>query len=191
MTTTFLLHGGRLRNKDVRNDRYFAALTEGLSDRDIILHIPFARDEDAQLHTFEEERGWILAQTDKDVDVVMARRDTLLQQIRDAKVVHITGGDCPKLVEVMKSYPDFVGLLEGKRVGGSSAGACLFAEYYWTSDTMAVEQGLAVLPMALMVHYGSQEFSSTDVQLEHLRPYATEGIELLCLQEAEWVVRYG
>ncbi|HJM04708.1 MAG TPA: Type 1 glutamine amidotransferase-like domain-containing protein [Candidatus Saccharimonadaceae bacterium] len=188
MNTTFLLHGGRLRNKDVRNDLYFRELTKILSDGDNLLHIPFARTPDKQQEVFEKEKEWILEQTDKKITVVMAKHENLIQQISSSKAIHITGGDCPKLVKEMQGYPDFVASLKGKVVGGSSAGACLFATYYWTGDTMSVHEGLGVLPVALLVHYGSEEFHATDAQLELLKPYAV-GLELLALEEAEWVIR--
>lgn len=188
MNTTFLLHGGRLRNKDVRNDQYFRELSKNLSDGDMLLHIPFARTLDKQHKVFEKEKEWILAQTDKKINVAMATHEDFIQQINMANVIHITGGDCPKLVRYVQNYPDFVSSLKGKVVGGSSAGACLFATYYWTSDTMSVQEGLGVLPIALLVHYGSEEFHATDKELELLRPYA-KGLELLTLEEAEWVIR--
>lgn len=188
MKTTFLLHGGRLRNKDERNNLYFKELTKSLSDGDTLLHIPFARLVSEQQEVFETEKGWIVAQTDKKINIVMAGHDDLIEQIHNAKAIHITGGNSPELVNDIQNYPDFVSSLEGKVVGGSSAGACLFSTYYWTGGTMSVHKGLGVLPNALMVHYGSEEFHATNNELERLKPYAN-GLELLCLEEAEWVTR--
>lgn len=189
MKTTFLLHGGRLKLKDARNDSYFRELTKNLVDGDTVLHIPFARriPEDQQV-VFEREKAWILAQADKKINVVMATKEGLIQQISQSQVIHITGGESPELIRDLQQYPDFLSSLKGKTVGGSSAGACLFSTYYWYGEQGEVQKGLGTLPIALFVHYGSKEFNATDAELAKLRPYAKE-LELLTLEEAEWVTR--
>lgn len=116
----------------------------------------------------------------------MATKENFEEQLRRAKAVHITGGQSPELVDDIKQYPNFIDLLKGKTVGGSSAGACLFSTYYWYGEQGEVLHGLGTLPIALFVHYGNPEFLATDKELELLKPYA-EDLELLTLEETEWV----
>ena len=189
MKTTFLLHGGRLRLKDNRNDDYFRRLTRDLKDGDTLLEIPFARHtKEDQLEIFEKEKSWVLAQTDKNIKVVMANRADLIEQIKQSKAVHITGGRSPDLVHDLQQYPEFLSSLSGKIVGGSSAGACLFSAYYWYGEQGEVVEGLGTLPLALLVHYGSKEFHATNTELDKLKSFA-KNLELLTLEEAEWVSR--
>lgn len=189
METIFLLHGGRLKLKDKRNDSYFKRLTRDLNDGDTLLHVPFARrTEGERQDVFEREKAWILAQTDKKITVVKANESDFVQQLKAARAVHITGGFSPELLADIEQYPEFLSLLKGKVVGGSSAGACLFSKYYWYGEENTVHKGLEVLPIALFVHYGSEEFHATDTELELLKSYA-DNAELLTLEEAEWVER--
>jgi peptidase E len=189
MKTTLLLHGGRLKIKDKRNDDYFRTLTKGLAGGDTLLHIPFARrTAEEQREVFDREKILILAQTNKKITVVMATKENLIDQIERSQAIHITGGESPELIRDVRRYPDFLSSLRGKTVGGSSAGACLFSECYWYGEQNKGLKGLGTLPIALFVHYGSEKFHATDEELEIFRPY-TEGLELLILEEAEWVAR--
>lgn len=188
MKTTFLLHGGRLRNKDARNDLYFQELTKNLSSGDTLLHVAFARSADKREEAFNNERSWILAQTDKDINIVAATKDGFMDQVSHAKTIHITGGDSAMLIETIKKYPDFISSLQGKLVGGSSAGACLFSTCYWSGSSNEVLEGLGTLPISLLVHYGSKEFNCGDNALRKLMR-RSRGLELLKLEEAEWIER--
>lgn len=186
MKTTFLLHGGLLKNKDRRNDLYFQELTKDLADGDTLLHVAFARTPETQEDVFTNEKSWILAQTDKNINVIVATQDDFMQQIAQACTIHITGGDTAKLIQIIKQYPGFLPSLAGKLVGGSSAGACLFSTYYWSGSDNKVLEGLGTLPISLLVHYGSEEYNCRDDALEKLQAN-TDGLEILKLEEAEWV----
>lgn len=186
MKTTFLLHGGRLINNDVRNDLYFQELTKDLANGDTLLHVAFARPKETWHEVLETERGWIMAQTDKKINVVMATHENFIEQIAQAEVIHITGGDSAELIQTMRQYPDFLSALRGKLIGGSSAGACLFSTYYWSGSINQVAEGLGTFPICLLVHYGSEEFNCRDDALDKLKSYS-QGLELLKLEEAEWI----
>lgn len=189
MKTRFLLHGGRLKLKDQRNDSYFRELTKDLDDGDRVLYIGFARrDEQDRNEVYEREKGLILTQTDKKIEVVNATHEDLIQQIKSAKAIQITGGQSPELVKDIQDYPDFISSLAGKVVGGSSAGACLFSTYYFFNKKLGVLEGLGVLPIRLMVHLGKPEYDATEDSLELLKSYP-ENLELITLEECEWVIR--
>ena len=189
MKTRFLLHGGRTRRQDERNDSFFRELVKDLDDGDIVLSIGFAnRDEAKRLEYFERDKGFLLAQTKTNIQVVNAIYDELESQIKAAKSIYITGGEAPELIKDIKKYPDFLKLLSGKLVGGSSAGACLFSAYYLNCPKSEVQKGLAVFPIRLAVHYGNPEFNSTDETIKLLEEYPQE-LELVRLQECEWVER--
>ncbi|HEY6736570.1 MAG TPA: Type 1 glutamine amidotransferase-like domain-containing protein [Candidatus Saccharimonadia bacterium] len=189
MKTTFLLHGGRLRLHDERNDSYFHELTRQLSDGDEVLFIGFARrDEADRIEVYEREKQFILAQTKLDIKVINATHENLINQIQSAKTIHITGGETDELVKDMQKYPDFIASIRGKVVGGSSAGACLFSTYYFFSTSNSVLKGLGTLPIRLLVHYGSTEFRATDESLELLKAFPAQ-LELVALEECAWIAK--
>lgn len=110
--TTLLLHGGRLKLQDKRNDRYFARLTEGLENGDTVLFVGFAKQDQVEHRkTYEREKGFILAQTQQDVRVVDATEEHFEQQLQKAKAIHISGGDTPELVRLIQKHPDFMELI--------------------------------------------------------------------------------
>lgn len=189
MRTRFLLHGGRTRRQDERNDSFFRELTRGLNDGDTVLSIGFAnREKTKRLEYYERDKGFLLAQTTADIKVVNATYDDLDNQIKAAKSIYITGGEAPELVNDIKKYPNFLTLISGKLVGGSSAGACLFSTYYLNCPKPEVQKGLGIFPIRLAVHYGNPEFNSTDTTVKLLEEYPQE-LELVKLQECEWIVK--
>ena len=189
MKTRFLLHGGRVKLRDERNDSFFRELTKDLVDGDIVLSIGFAnRDESGRLAYFERDKGFLLAQAKADIQIVNATYDDLPNQMRTAKSIYITGGNAPELINDIKKYPDFLKLLSGKLIAGTSAGACLFSTYYLNCPKPEVQQGLGVFPIRLAVHYGSREFNSTDEMVKLLEKYPQD-LELVRLEECEWIVK--
>lgn len=187
MQTKILLHGGRLRKKDQRNDSYFWALSEGLDDGDKVLFIGFARESiNVEREVFEREKNYILAQTDKKIIVEMATRENLIDQIKSAKSIEITGGSTPKLAEIIKGYPDFVEAIKGKTVAGSSAGAYLFSRYYCSSETGKVLQGLGVLPIKISGHMDNPDYVVAEDVIEKLG-YVGDDCEMVLLDECDWI----
>lgn len=177
-----------MKYKDARNDSFFKAVTEDLSDGDKVLFIGFARrDESDRNEVYERDKKLILAQTDKNIEVVNATYDNLIQQAKEAKAIFVTGGKTPELVEDIWKYPDFFDVIKGKTMAGSSAGACLFSTHYFYSEEEGVLEGLQILPIRLMVHYGNPEYNSTAEYLKLLEVYPND-LELVTLQECEWTV---
>lgn len=189
LITKLILHGGRLKLKDERNDSYFRELTKGLEDSNILLWVGFAREnEEDKQAAFEREKGLIMSQTKAKIKIIEATEHDFSTQIKQAKAIHITGGSSPKLIDVVNKHPDFIKQLHGKVVGGSSAGAALFSTYYWSGATLKrVNKGLGTLPIRLMVHYGNPEFGATEDTRKKLEKYPDD-LELVLLEECEWRV---
>jgi len=187
MATTILLHGGRLRLVDKRNDSYFQRLTRDLNDGDIVLQVGFAcRDAVKRQIVFDREREFILNQTNKKLNVVEADYDNFESQLELAKSIHITGGESPYLIEDIKKYPNFIKIIQDKVVGGSSAGACIFSALYWYGEEDRMCNGLGTLPIALFVHKGSEEFNATEEKMINFKKHIGN-FELVALEECEWI----
>lgn len=189
MKTTFLLHGGRLKLKDNRNDNYFRELTKDLVDGDQVLFIGFARrDETDRAEVYEREKQFFLNQAKSDIQIVNATYNNFIQQVRAAKVVHITGGQSPELINDIRKYPEFVNAINGKMIGGSSAGACLFSTYYFYEDNSGVLEGLGTLPIRLRVHSDNPEFGNIGKSISLLNEYSSD-LELVLIEECDWVAK--
>lgn len=200
MSATILLHGGRLRTVDSRNDEYFKRITRDVHDGDQILFVGFAqqegapdgkyyeKEESSRQKYYERDRAYILAQTNKDVRVVNATIEDFERQLSQSRAVHITGGNTSLLVDTIKRYPNFISLIDGKCVGGSSAGAMLFSSLYWNGERNKIMHGLGILPLAVLCHYGSEEFNSSEHQLDVLKK-ASGDLEVVALKECEWAER--
>jgi peptidase E len=198
MSTAVLLHGGRLRTVDSRNDEYFKCLTRDVKDGEQVLFVGFAqhdsasrskyyeKEENSRQKYYERDKGYILAQTHRDITVINATPEDFERQLSESKAVHITGGNTSLLVETIKQYPNFLELIDGKCVGGSSAGAMLFSTIYWNGEQNTVMKGLGTLPVAVLCHFNSEEFNSTQDQLDILKQAAGD-LEVIALEECEWV----
>ena len=187
MISRFLLHGGRVKLPDQRNDLFFRNLVTGLEDHDQVLSIGFAQHDVAiRKEYFQRDKHFLLAQTRNKVKVENATYDNLTEQVRASKSIYITGGSCPELINDISRYPDFISSLRGKLVAGTSAGACLFSSYYLNLPDSTVLTGMGLFPIRLMVHFGNPEFKSTNQTLKILESEHKE-FELLKLTECQWV----
>lgn len=189
MSTKFILHGGMLSRPSEHNDSFFKEVTKDLKDGDTVLFVGFARrDEVDRMRIYERDKGYILAQTDMNILVENAEYDTFESQVKNAKVIFVTGGDTPELQRDFQRYPELQQWLQGKVYVGSSAGALVTARYYHTCADDEIVKGLDWLPIRLMVHYGSEDFNATPERLEELKEY-DESLELLAIPECEWAAR--
>lgn len=189
MKTRFLLHGGGFSTPNENNDSFFKELTASLSDGDKVLFIGFARRDPAErLEIYERDKGYIQAQTDKNITVENAELETVAEQAQDAEAILITGGNTAGLVDDLRVNQDFLKAISGKVVGGSSAGAYLFATYYFACQDKEIREGLGVLPIRLMAHYGNPEFNATDETLKWFNEYPEE-LELIAIPECEWITK--
>lgn len=185
MKTTFLLHGGMLSVSSPSNDSFFAEFARNLNDGDKVLFVGFARrDEQERLDIYERDKGYILSQTDRRVDVVCATYADFIEQAQSARAIFITGGETGALVKDVEKFPEFVDSIRGKVVAGTSAGAYLFAKYYFSSER-GVCEGLDVVPIKIIGHYGNSDFKGTEDSLKLLQGHGEE-LETVVLNECEW-----
>ncbi len=189
MKTTFILHGGMLSYENPHNDAFFKEFTKDLKDGDKVLFIGLARrNEEDRQRIYERDKGYILAQTDKDITIEGAELETIAEQAAAADAIFITGGDTMAMVDDLRGNEAFIDAIKGKVIAGSSAGAYLFSQYYWACSGNAVEQGLGVIPYRVKAHYGNPEFNSTEETLPIIEAVHPE-YELLLLPECEWLVK--
>ncbi len=189
MKTKFILHGGMLKYDNEHNISFFKEFTKDLEDGDQVLFVGFARrDIENRMQVFKRDKSLILAGTDKDVEVVNAEYETLMDQIKDAKAVFVTGGETLDLMKDLREYPGFRDAISGKVYAGSSAGALVTSTYMHTCSHDKIVEGLGWLPIRLIVHYGNPEYNATEETKTELEAYPND-LELITIPETEWIVR--
>ena len=189
MKTKFILHGGMLSRGGPDNESFFQEFTKDLKDGDNVLWIGFARKEgEERENTFARDAGWIQQYSNKSLQYVSATLDELETQIENANAIFVTGGSSEILISAMKEFPNFASWITGKIYAGSSAGACLTSTIYYHCSHQKISEGIGLLPIRVMVHYGNPDFNSTAESLIELKKHRDE-LEMVILPECEWVVK--
>lgn len=99
---------------------------------------------------------------EKQLDMVPADPEKFIEQLKWADVVYIRGGSNEALRAALEKHPGWIEVLEGKTLAGSSAGANILSKYFWSPDSLQCHDGLGILPVKVIVHYGS-EYNSPNV----------------------------
>ncbi len=154
--TKFVLVGG-YPHKAADGGRAFAeAVVQGFDEPVKFLDCLFARPHDtwAKGHAQDKEL-FGNAVPEKQLDMRPADPFSFMEQLTWADVLYIRGGSNEVLREALSAYRDWETVLEGKTVAGSSAGANILSTNYWSPDSLACGEGLGILPIKVIVHYGS------------------------------------
>ncbi len=172
-----------------QNDRFFAACSESLSPGDTVLHLGFARPDDGERdEIFARDCALLAAATDKELTYVSATKADLVEQLKAAKLIFGGSGHTSELVNAVKTCPEFAELIQGKVYAGSSAGAYLVASKYYSNDGQEVRDGLGILPIKILCHYGNSEFNALD-NAKAIVESAGDDLETVVLKDYEWIVR--
>lgn len=193
--TRYILAGGN----DRADGRYGVRLATEIYSRHEgplrILSCFFSSDPSTWDEKASDWSAWFMRYFGEDVIYSVASPDTFIDQIRASDVVYLHGGDNDRMIHSLRRYADFKQHIEGKFVIGSSAGANALSRYYWTRSKQQVGEGIGILEIAVMTHYGSRDggfgdsVPSIDWQSAEAALVATAGsAELIRLHEGEFVV---
>jgi peptidase E len=185
MKTTFILHGGLTSIASQNNALFFKTITSKLEDGDKVLFVGFARDDEKIQDVYERDKKSLLEQTDRSIIVVNATHENFTEQVKSSAVVYITGGDTRKLLKEVKQHPDFLKLIDGKTIAGSSAGANVFSSLYYSTALKTVCEGLGILPFLLVCHYGNKEMGADERAVSELKQH-NSAFEVITLAEQEF-----
>lgn len=188
MKNTFILHGGMTSEDNPHNDSFFIEFGNRLQNGAAVLYVGFARETDAeQQEVYERDKQQILNHTDKHLQVEKANLSTFAEQLSKVDAVYVTGGSSKVLKERLETCPNFTQLLAGKLYAGSSAGVNVLSQYHTSAYADGLQQGLGILPICIMAHYGNPEFNATEERKSLFSDYIDD-YELILLPECEWVV---
>ena len=85
--------------------------------------------------------------------------DSFISDIAKADVIYLHGGETKLLINTLSNYPNLKVAFRGKTVIGSSAGANALAKKYWSSTYRKAGDGLGLVNVNIMVHYGALDFN--------------------------------
>jgi hypothetical protein len=152
--TIFILAGG--------NDRKFPDYGRRL-DEEIAKHVTnpkilscfFSQPEETWEQKAKDYKSWFSNNFTQPFTYDYARADSLLQQMDAADVVYFHGGDTQLLFEHLPPAEELKKHFQDKVIIGSSAGANMLSTYFWSSKRAAFGEGLGILDVNIMVHYGA------------------------------------
>ena len=182
--TSILLHGGHAGAATPRNDEFFRAMVQGASGPVRLLLIPFARKTSTEREEVSQRHSLRIQWLNQGVSlsVTIAEAAKLAEQIRQAEVVYMVGGDTATLVSALRAVPNITELLIGKTLAGSSAGAYALVKYYRDNDTAKLGEGLGLLNIKVFAHFSP----SVLPEYNELAQYQ-ENLPIIALPEGEWV----
>jgi len=184
--TKYILHGGNSKEINPDNDSFFKEMTLGSKGRTLVLLNYFSREESVIPELAKQDKARFLANSEnKDLEFEIANEDKLSEQLKNANVMYMRGGETEWLVKKLSKIQNLEKLFEGKVIAGSSAGVYALSKYCWENDSKRLGDGLGILNFKAFCHYSPQD---TEI-IEKLLAYKEE-LPLLVLPNYKWVVYY-
>lgn len=146
-------------------------------------------------HTWGEHFQRIVSVFESHLDQVsyqLAQPESFIKQIQTADVVYLNDGDNLLTERVMHKFRDLTVALQDKVVVGSSAGANILATAYYTRTYGMVRDGLGVLPIKLITHYGSVPDNAVnnldwEAAKQQLSSYGNSALPLYTVSEGKFI----
>ena len=191
--TKFILHGGKSR-VDCENNRKFYREMFNIDKENVnLLIISFARPKDKWRLPQEEVDKIIRLNPDKQIYFQSATQEGLIRQLEFADLVYLRGGDYThQLKDILGNVKDLKSHFYGKIISGSSAGFIALAKYYFDQDDDTIQEGLNILPIKAISHFGLPNDYGRDFkkELEELKEYKKEeALETIALKETEFIIK--
>lgn len=189
--TKYILHGGFTRKDNDLNRTFFEEVVRDVPDGGTILLVYFASKGLDELEKSAEDATNFQKQShEKNLTFLLANEKDFMEQVKKADAIYMRGGSTPKLLEILRKYPDLKECLDGKTFAGSSAGAYAIGCYSPFHDDESggeVRKGLGLLPLRVVCHYESPDLPPNPRALASLKNMTPE-LELLLLKDFEWKV---
>ena len=158
MATKYILVGGYPQKGPNEGKDFAEELVKGFGESVNILVCLFARTRDVWDDAYNQDvEAFQRHLPEKKLEIAMADPEKFLEQLRRADVLYLRGGNSTQLlIDALRGYQGLEGMLHGKTVAGSSAGADAISQYYYGLDTPdEIKEGLGLLPVKVVVHYRS------------------------------------
>lgn len=177
------------------NKKFYQQMVEGL-DKPKILLVYFAREENEYPYLLKRDKeNFEWANPGKKFAIDIAREEDFSKKAKAANVIVFGGGSSMKLIEtVRKINLDLDELFEGKVISGSSAGAHMIAEWFYSHSEGKIRQGFGLLSVVVFTHYRPKkgtEFWKPDEQVKAIETMLKQENgkeEIIKLHEGEAIV---
>lgn len=153
MVTTYILAGGNDRSTAGYGERLSGEIARNVTNP-TILSCFFSYPAEEWEAKAQDWQPWFADYFGSDVRYDYARKETFLEQIDQADVIYLHGGDTRLLFDTLPSADALKEHFKGKVIVGSSAGANVLSKNYWSSKRAVPARGLGIVNSNIMVHYG-------------------------------------
>ena len=155
MTTTYILHGGFIKDKPQINDAFYSEVLHHAPQNANILLVYFASDPGRALDKSKEGvEQFTNNNSGKLLHFDVANDENFRTQIAWADVVYLCGGTSTKILQSMQPFAsELLALFAGKIVAADSAGANILSTVFYSKVADQVLNGFGLLPIKLICHY--------------------------------------
>ncbi len=187
--TKYILGGGRTQKPADRGRAFCEELVKDIElyrpvkILDCLFAIPMS-EWDQKL----AEDNEMLTEFIANFELILADPDKFEQQVKEADVVFLRGGETDVLLDLLRKIPNWTKDLEGKTIAGSSAGAMAIAKYSHALEKNEFIEGLGLLPVKVIAHWKTDVYEvEWDRALKEIKEYK-EDLPVYTLAEGEFVV---
>ena len=154
MKTKYVISGGNAKHNNAENDDFFKEILKDTPEELSVLIVMFARKGEGVERSYETAKQMFERnKSSKKILYSNALHSKLAQQIKDAHVVYIHGGENLAFIHEMRQYPDFAAQIKGKIIAGESAGTYLLSSVFYSKTIGRLEEGLGILPIKVICHF--------------------------------------
>jgi hypothetical protein len=193
--TKYILAGGNDRHSEDYGIRLAEEVHKTIDKVPKILSCFFADSEPSQWELRAKDwEPWFSKYFGDDIAYEYAKPDIFIKQIKESDFIYLHGGDNEAMLARLNTYPGLDEAFQGKVVLGSSAGANYLAQKFWTRSKQQVMEGSGILPVNVMVHYGSKDGGFDGEHIDwpdadaKMQAVTSTGGELLRIREGQFVV---
>lgn len=163
--TKYVLNSGGFRNRGDEGCAFYAEMIKDLGDRPKVLVCSFADIRERWDRNFYVFTTHMSERVPGGVNPIFERVDEYRfeEQVQEAELIYFYGGDVEVVKNNLAKY-NVDTLFSGKVVAGSSAGAAVWATYYWSGERRKALPGLNVLPMKFIPHYKANSIDEYDAR---------------------------
>ncbi len=193
--TRYYIQSGGLNNAPKLRKRYHEDIISDAAQPRRFLLCNFAQGREYWEARYPGYCAMIREDTGRnDLEFKLAMPDSFEDQIAWADAVYMHGGDDHLAMFWLKKY-DLKSLFENKIVATNSATSDALSVSFWPCDWRSVFDGLGLLPMKFIAHYGSDWGSEEPrgpidwgVAYVQLDEYGDGNVPVLALKEGEYAV---
>lgn len=196
--TKYVLNSGGVGNYPDKTRKYYEEILKGLGKNPKVLFCFFAGARENWEKRYEKYRADFLKYCEENKlspEIELAFPDKFVEQMDRCDAVMIFGGD-DHLLKYWVSQFELKKLFKDKVVAGSSAGASVLCDSFWTCDWRECLEGLGILKIKFIPHFSSTVYTENDPRgpidwkkaYKELENYGDKTLPIYDLEEGDFVV---